>query len=206
MSIFAKLQPKAASEIPEAPIARFFFADTRMAWLWLIVRLYVGYQWLGAGFAKLTGAALPLESPEKSWIFTSNVGASIKGFAQGAIAKANGPFPSVQGWYASFLKDFVVPYAGLWAYLITFGELLVGLGLIFGVLTGIASFFGLMMNFNYVLAGAVSTNPVLGFLALFLLLAWRTAGYWGGDRYLLPLLGVPWTGSLAKKEEHAKAA
>ena len=56
------------------------------------------------------------------------------------------------------------------------------------------------MNFNYLLAGAVSTNPILGFLALLLILAWRIAGYYGVDRYLLPLLGTPWTGSLTNKQ------
>ncbi|HLZ21355.1 MAG TPA: hypothetical protein VKQ30_04450, partial [Ktedonobacterales bacterium] len=61
-----------------------------------------------------------------------------------------------------------------------------------------AAFFGLAMNLNYLLAGTVSTNPILGVLALFLILAWRVAGYYGVDRYLLPLLGTPWTGSLAK--------
>ena len=30
--------------IPEPALARFLFGDTRMAWFWLIVRLYVGYQ------------------------------------------------------------------------------------------------------------------------------------------------------------------
>jgi thiosulfate dehydrogenase (quinone) large subunit len=33
-----------------------------------------------------------------------------------------------------------------------------------------------------------------------LILAWRIAGYYGVDRYLLPLLGTPWTGSLAKRQ------
>jgi hypothetical protein len=67
-----------------------------------------------------------------------------------------------------------------------------------GGLTGIAPFFGLVMNFNYLLAGAVSTNPILGVLALFVILAWRLAGYYGLDRYLLPILGTPWTGPLPK--------
>ena len=43
---------------------------------------------------------------------------------------------------------------------ITVGEILVGLGLIFGVLTGIAAFFGRLMNVNYLKAGTVSTNPL----------------------------------------------
>jgi thiosulfate dehydrogenase [quinone] large subunit len=44
----------------------------------------------------------------------------------------------------------------------------------------------------------VDRPPVCG-LAIFLVLAWRVAGYYGGDRYLLPLIGTPWTGSLAKQ-------
>jgi thiosulfate dehydrogenase [quinone] large subunit len=61
------------------------------------------------------------------------------------------------------------------------------------------------MNFNYLCAGSVSINPVLIVLSLFLLLAWRIAGYYGVDRYLIPLLGTPWTGSLIHKQEAAPA-
>jgi thiosulfate dehydrogenase (quinone) large subunit len=57
------------------------------------------------------------------------------------------------------------------------------------------------MNMNFLLAGAVSINPIIGGLAILLVLAWRVAGYWGVDRWLLPLLGTPWTGSLAKAEQ-----
>jgi thiosulfate dehydrogenase [quinone] large subunit len=204
-SVFKAIAPKSATQVPEPPLAKFLFADTRMAWFWLIVRLYVGYEWFTAGWEKLTGTDITITNFGKStgtaWVFTNNAGAAIKGFAQGAVAKATGDHPAVQDWYASFLKTFVIPHPAIWAYLITFGELAVGLGLILGCLTGIAAFFGLVMNFNYLLAGTVSTNPILGFLALFLILAWRIAGYYGADRYLLPLLGTPWTGSLAKKEE-----
>jgi thiosulfate dehydrogenase [quinone] large subunit len=42
------------------------------------------------------------------------------------------------------------------------------------------------------MAGTVSTNPVLLMLAALLMMAWKTAGYIGVDRYLLPRLGVPW--------------
>ncbi|MEZ4562461.1 MAG: hypothetical protein R2853_06955 [Thermomicrobiales bacterium] len=72
------------------------------------------------------------------------------------------------------------------------GEVLIGLGLIFGALVGIAAFFGTLMNFSFMLAGTTSTNPVLFGLAVFLVLAWKVAGYWGLDRYLLPALGTPW--------------
>jgi len=86
---------------------------------------------------------------------------------------------------------------------VTFGEVAVGIGLIIGLLTGIAAFFGVFMNMNFLLAGAVSINPIIGGLAIFLVLAWRIAGYYGVDRWLLPLLGTPWTGSLAREEAKA---
>ncbi|HET9918378.1 MAG TPA: DoxX family membrane protein [Ktedonobacteraceae bacterium] len=123
----------------------------------------------------------------------------------GALAQTSGAHPSVQGWFASFLQHFVLPNVPAFAYVVTFGEVLVGLGLIFGVLTGIAAFFGVFMNLNFLLAGAVSINPIIGTLALFLVLAWRVAGFYGLDSYILPLLGTPWTGTLAHKSAAAAA-
>jgi thiosulfate dehydrogenase [quinone] large subunit len=72
------------------------------------------------------------------------------------------------------------------------GEIAVGIGLLFGILTGFAAFFGALMNMSFMLAGSASTNPVLFALAIGLILAWRVAGYYGVDRYLLPRLGTPW--------------
>ena len=64
--------------------------------------------------------------------------------------------------------------------------------LLFGALTGIAAFFGAFMNMSFLLAGSASTNPVLFTFAIGLILAWKVAGYYGVDRWLLPMLGVPW--------------
>jgi thiosulfate dehydrogenase [quinone] large subunit len=52
------------------------------------------------------------------------------------------------------------------------------------------------MNMSFMLAGSASTNPVLFTLAILLMLAWQVAGYWGLDRFLLPLLGAPWSTGL----------
>ena len=62
------------------------------------------------------------------------------------------------------------------------------------------------MNLNFLLAGAVSINPIIGTLAMFLMLAWRIAGYYGVDRYLLPLLGTPWTGALTRQKRAIEPA
>jgi hypothetical protein len=89
-----------------------------------------------------------------------------------------------------------------WAWLVTLGEIAVGVGLILGCLTGIAAFFGGFMNVNYLLAGTVSSNPILFVFATWLVLAWRVAGWYGIDRWLLPLLGTPWwPGQLVRREQ-----
>lgn len=166
----------------DPPIAKALFGSTRWAWIWLILRLYVGYEWLSAGLAKVQNPV---------WV-GGQAGVGITGFVKGALAKTAGSNPDVQGWYSFFLQNLVLPNAALWSYLISFGELLVGAALILGLFTGIAAFFGSFMNANYLLAGTVSTNPILFAIATFLVLAWKTAGWWGIDRWLLPALGTPW--------------
>ena len=166
--------------------ARFFFADTRTAAFWLIVRLYVGWEWLEAGWNKVMNPA---------W-FGGDAGAAISGFMKGAIAKATcTPVPpaiechaSVQWWYASFLENFVIPYPFFWSHLISVGETLVGIALLAGFLTGISAFLGAFMNLNFLLAGTVSVNPVLLTLGIGLVMAWKVSGHIGLDRYVLPLL------------------
>lgn len=44
------------------------------------------------------------------------------------------------------------------------------------------------MNMLYLLAGSASTNPVMLILSLFLLMAWKVAGYYGLDRIVLPII------------------
>jgi thiosulfate dehydrogenase [quinone] large subunit len=168
--------------IEEPPVARSLFGGVRWAWIWLILRLYVGYEWVSAGYGKLTNPA---------WT-GDKAGAALTGFIQNALTLTGGQHPAVQGWYAAFLQNVVLPNATIWGYLVAWGETLVGVALILGLFTGIAAFFGSFMNVNYLLAGAVSTNPILFAIATWLVLAWRTAGWWGLDRWILPALGTPW--------------
>ncbi len=109
-------------------------------------------------------------------------------------------------WYRAFLQMLIDNNAHTWfAPLIALGEDAVGLGLIFGILTGFAAFFGALMNMSFLLAGSASTNPVLFTLAIGLILAWKVAGYYGVDRWLLPMLGTPWRGDTATSGESRAA-
>jgi thiosulfate dehydrogenase [quinone] large subunit len=175
--------------IQDPPIARALFEDVRWAWVWLILRLYVGWQWLSEGISKAQTPA---------WT-GDHAGAFLTTWVTAAIAKAHGAHPDVQWWYAAFLKAAVLPHAAAWSYAVTCGEILVGLGLILGLFTGIAAFFGTVMSGSYLLAGTVSTNPILFAFASLIVLAWKTAGWWGLDRWILARVGTPWQPPQAKQ-------
>lgn len=186
------MSKNSVTQIPESGVSKALFADTRLSWLWLIVRVYVGWQWLEAGWGKVTNPV---------WV-GPNAGKALSGFLQGALSKTDGLHPDVQSWYADFLTNFVIPNVSAFSHTVAFGEVLIGIALILGAFTGIAAFFGAFMNMNFLLAGTVSTNPVLFLGELFLILAWRTAGWIGVDRYLLPKLGTPWyPGNLFSKKK-----
>jgi len=169
--------------IQDPPIARFFFQNTSMAWLWLAVRVYVGYDFLIAGWHNFTSPA---------WMDGSGTG--IMGFWKGALGTTPSGAPVITfDWYRGFLQFLVnTNSAGWFSYVIVFGELAVGIGLIVGAFVGLAAAGGLLMNMAFMLAGTTSTNPVLAILGILLILAWKNAGYIGLDYFLLPMLGTPW--------------
>lgn len=150
--------------------------------IWLPIRVWLGWQWLSAGLHKV-------ESP--AWMQT---GAALKGFWAGAVAiPATGTAPIHYAWYRAFLQMMLNAQAYTWfAKLIAFGELLVGVALILGIFTGFSAFMGGVMNWNYIMAGSASTNPMLLLLSVFLVLAWKVAGHFGADYFLVPWVGALW--------------
>jgi thiosulfate dehydrogenase [quinone] large subunit len=149
--------------------------------LWLPIRFFVGREWLSSGEGKVRGGV---------W----KTGEGLAGYWTNAVAVPEQGRPAITyGWYRDFLQYMLDHEWYTWfADLVMWGEVLVGLGILLGALVGIAAFFGTVMNFSFQLAGTTSSNPVLFGLSVFLVLAWKVAGYWGLDRYLLPLLGTPW--------------
>jgi thiosulfate dehydrogenase (quinone) large subunit len=149
------------------------------------VRLYLGYEWMEAGWHKMT--------PE--WV---SGGTALQGFWERAVAiPEQGRPPIAFGWYRTFIQYLLETESYTWfGKLIAYGELLIGVALILGAFVGIAAFFGALLNWNFIMAGAASTNAVLFTLAIMLMLAWKVAGYIGLDYYLLSFLGTPWRGTV----------
>jgi thiosulfate dehydrogenase (quinone) large subunit len=179
----ARREPDSDDVQIEGPaFARFLFNNSAAGLFWLPIRLFIGFEWLEAGWHKATGGG---------WLDGGN---ALAGFWKTAAAvPQQGKPPITYEWYRGFINVLLNNHAQTWfAPLITLGELAVGLGLIFGALTGVAAFFGAFMNMSFLLAGSASTNPIMFTGAVGLILAWKVAGYYGVDRYLLPRLGTPW--------------
>ncbi len=119
----------------------------------LFVRLYLGWSWIAGGWEKFLNPGY------------HGQGAAVAGFLHGAL-KAS-PF----GWYKSLIETVFLPNAGVFAFLVTWGELLVGLALLFGLLTNLAALFAILMNASFLLAGTVSTNATYIVMELFLIFA-----------------------------------
>ena len=190
--VFALFQDRRAPaaqvvEVEGPAFTRYLFNNTRAGLLWLRIRLFVGFSFLEAGLHKAQGTG---------WL---DGGSALLGFWKGAVTVPQGGRPPISfEWYRDFLNVLINNNTQGWfAYLIVFGEIAVGLGLIFGILVGFASFFGALMNMSFLLAGSASTNPILFTCEIGLILGWRVAGYYGLDRYLLPMIGVPWRSKVA---------
>lgn len=187
---------KSGRIVEDPPLARFLFSDVRMAWLWTVVRVLIGISWLQAGLHKVS---------DPSWMQT---GEALKGFWTGALAIPDGGKSKIAfDWYRQFLQGLMDSGSYVWfAKLVAVGEVLVGVALIVGAFVGIVAFFGAFMNWNYIMAGTASTNPLLLIGAIALILAWKTAGYYGADFFLLRYLGTPWQHGKAKNGEEIAAA
>jgi thiosulfate dehydrogenase [quinone] large subunit len=169
--------------VPDPPFVVDLLNNTRWSWLWLMLRIYLGYEWLSSGLGKLGNPG---------WTQT---GEALAGFWQRAVQVPEAPArPAIAfDWYRGFIQAMLDAQTYTWfSKLIVAGEILVGAALILGAFVGIAAFFGAFLNWNFMMAGTASINPLMFVLTILLILAWKTAGWIGLDRWLLPMVGTPW--------------
>lgn len=175
----------------DPPLARWLLSEPWAGLLWFPLRVWLGWQWLGSGLGKASNP---------KWMET---GEALLGFWTNAVVIPEAGRPPIAfGWYRTFIQTLLEAQAWPWfSKLVVIGELAVGAALILGAFTGIAAFLGVFMNWNFMMAGSASVNPVFFVISVGLILAWKVSGFIGADYFLLPWLGTPWR----RKAEAARA-
>jgi thiosulfate dehydrogenase [quinone] large subunit len=177
-------------------VSDWLFRSNYASILWLVVRVWLGYQWLNAGYQKVWGS--------EKMFFWYGGGAGVYGFAKGGVAANATPMGAVGfGWWAGFLHNFVMPNAAWIAKVISLGEMAIGIALILGLFTGLAALAAVALNFTYMMTGTAGVNPLFALAGVGLALAWRNAGLLGLDSLALRRFTPPLpVGSLVRKITH----
>jgi len=146
-----------------------------------VLRIVTGLWFLKGILTKLglvlVGGFLPLPAASDRWVAT--MPRLLTRYAEGN---------PIEG-YKHFLLDTVIPQSHLFANLTAFGEVAVGVGLTFGLLTVLASLVGLSLVIAYGLATFWQSPNQQGFhIVLFacmlVFMAARAGRYWGLDGWL----------------------
>jgi thiosulfate dehydrogenase (quinone) large subunit len=142
----------------------------------LVLRVYVGYEWLTSGFEKLMGTE------------RFNAAPFLKNAIEKPVLVSHTKDVVLYPTYTAFLKNFALPHVDIFNLIVPMGEFLIGLGLILGCFTTLAQFFGLLMNFMFLYAGTISVNPWLIMFGTIILISNPNVGIYGLDRWLMPYL------------------
>jgi thiosulfate dehydrogenase [quinone] large subunit len=150
-------------------LADYFLARTRLLYL-AIPRIAVGYHFVSVALPKLSrgftnGNDLP--------------GQLMRGIGKDPIAM-----------HRAFIEGFVLPHSAFFSYLVPYGELAIGISLLFGCLVRVSSAFGAFHNLNILLAVAMAGGSAqiavnATFIALHVVFVLSSAGRSLGLDYLL---------------------
>jgi thiosulfate dehydrogenase (quinone) large subunit len=148
-----------------------------------VIRVYLGYTWITNSWAKITAG-----------------GFDATGFMQGAIVNARGENPIVHSWWANFLETVALPNGELFSFMVMWGEFLVGIALIIGLLSQFALIMGILMNASFILSGASNPDIQMLVLALIIILCGQNVYKIGLDRWAVPYLKT----FISKKENSGR--
>ncbi|MBC1400214.1 DoxX family protein [Listeria booriae] len=132
--------------------------------LFSLLRIGLGISWFHEGLFKLQAKF------------------DISGLVPSVVNNVDSPM-----WYKTFMEHVVGSNVAVFNVLIPWGELLVGLGLIIGILTVPALIAGIFMGINYWLADMIYIYPVQLAVGFILVLMHKQASYFGISNGLVGL-------------------
>lgn len=160
-------------------IMNFIRSNNIAAGLIALLRIYIGYKWVTAGFGKISSG----------------------GFDAGGFIQMATDNPAVPSWWASFLETVAVPNQGLFSFMVMWGEFLVGIALLAGIFTNFAALMGVTLNLSFLFSGSGMLDAQMAVITVFVVIAGSNAGRFGLDRWVLPFLRNAILHKMHKKKE-----
>ena len=174
--------------------------------LWLIpLRIYVGILWLLEGIKKVN----------EGWLEPGNIkivqvagGSGASQLAEAASsatpAAAAGPTPILSAppaIYQWFMDTVVAPNAMFFQTTVVIMEILIGLALIAGLFTFLASAASIGLAANFILS-AMAGYDILWYIFAAIVLMGGAGRSFGLDHYVIPWIKKWWTGTKFAREHH----
>ncbi len=182
--------------VTDPPVARYLFASTATSPMWLVVRVWVGWEWLWAGTHELA---------DPGWQSSAGDGmvGTWRSALQAGTMSSAGP---MDGPLRGGLQLLLDSNADAWIpSLVAAGEVVIGIAVMLGLLVGLSCTAGLLLDLLvFLLTGVATVGSMLAPFALLLVLAWKNAGYIGFDRYLLRSFGAPWWDQAASARDFGR--
>lgn len=171
------------SDVKNPGIIRFIFNDPRMAGFWTVIRVLVGIKWLQIAVPKLS---------DPGWM---NGGDVVRGWWTMQVQTPEaGPAPITYPWYRDIVQALLDANAYEWmAPTIAVTEVMLGITFILGAFVGFSAIVAAFIHWNYLLAGSAGNNGLMFPAALALIAAWKVAGYYGLDYFLMRRVSSLWS-------------
>jgi len=164
--------------------------SARSSTLWLVVlRLYIGVLWVIEGVTKIKDGWL---TGDHIYIISSNtVSGATPQVNDGVQQAASTVVPLLSqppAFYTSLMNTFVAPYAHFFQVCIVLGEVAIGLALLAGLFTFLASLGSIFLCFNFILSG-MGGKEILWYIFGAIALMGGAGRAFGLDYYLMPWIG-----------------
>lgn len=166
--------------------------DSPTFWL-AILRVFIGVKWLIEGITKISQGWLSAEH-----IYIVNVagvsGATAAATTTTTVATVVPLISTPPGWYTWFMNTFIAPYAHFFQSTIVLTEVAIGLALVGGLFTVIASFASIFLAINFILS-AMGGSEIFWYIFGAIAILGGSGRALGLDYYVMPWLKRWWNGT-----------
>ncbi len=168
------------------------YLSSKVTTCWMLpLRMYVGVIWLIEGINKVKDGWL---NPNNIFIISTSATSGASQAADAGQATANVVIPLLSqppAFYTWFMNTFVAPFAFVFQATVVITEIGIGLALIGGLFTFLASLASIFMALNFILS-AMAGKEILWYIFAGIALMGGAGRAFGLDYYVMPWIKKWW--------------